>query len=341
MSDTGSGERAVWGIHMEWDVGATPREATEIAIGWPALGDLSTLASSRDAFKAAYTKAYPTEKPGAVPVRAGMLFRFAKEIRVGDVMVYPSKFDKTVNIGLVASDYRFSSSKDPEYPHRRTVDWKAHSPRPQFSKPALDEIGSAITLFRISNNTEEFIAALEGAPFNAADVDAVTAVDTAVQAQESVEDFVIKRLKNGMSDEQFEHFVAELLRSMGYHARVTPHKGDGGIDILAHRDELGFEGIIKVQCKHSMVPIGGPQVQQLLGTIEPGEKALFVTLGDYTADAVRIQRGKSHLRLIGGAEFVGLIFAHYDKFEPRIKALLPLKRSYIPAAITNGGAAAD
>jgi restriction system protein len=340
MSDTGTGERAVWGIHMEWDDGTTPREATGIAIGCPALGDLSTLPSSREAFKGAYTKAYPTEKPGAVPVKAGMLFRFAKEIRVGDLMVYPSKFDKTVNIGLVASDYRFSPSTSPEYPHRRTVDWKAHLPRPQFSKPALEEIGAAMTLFQVSNNTDEFIAALEGTPFNAADVDAVTAVDTAVQAQESIDDFVVKRLKSGMSDEQFEHFIAELLRSMGYHARVTPHKGDGGIDILAHRDELGFEGIIKVQCKHSMMPIGGPPVQQLLGTIEPGEKALFVALGDYTPDAVRIQRGKSHLRLIGGAELVGLIFAHYDRFEPRIKALLPLKRSYIPAAM-NGGATAD
>jgi restriction system protein len=185
---------------MEWDDGTNPPDATEIAIGWPALGDLSTLASSRDAFKAAYSKAYPTEKPGAVPVRAGVLFRFAKEMRIGDVMVYPSRFDKMVNIGLVASDYSFSPSKNPEYPHRRIVNWKAHLPRPQFSKPALDEIGSAITLFQISNNTDEFVAALEGTPFNAADVDAVTAVDTAAQAQESVEDFVIKRVKNGMSD---------------------------------------------------------------------------------------------------------------------------------------------
>ena len=184
---------------MEWDDGTTPRDATEIAIGWPALGDLSTVASSRDAFKAAYIGAYPTEKPGAVPVRAGMLFRFAKDIQVGDVIVYPSKFNKTVNIGLVASDYSFSPSKDAEYPDRRRVDWKVHSPRPQFSKPALDEIGSAITLFQISNNTDEFIAALEGTPINAADVDAVTVLDTALQAQESVEDFVVKRFKNGMS----------------------------------------------------------------------------------------------------------------------------------------------
>src|SRR4051812_12377230 len=103
MFDTGSGERAVWGIHMEWDDGRTPPDATEIAIGCPALGDLSALEPSRDIFKAAYARAYPAEKPGAVPVKAGVLFRFAKEIMVGDVIVYPSRFDKMVNIGLFAS----------------------------------------------------------------------------------------------------------------------------------------------------------------------------------------------------------------------------------------------
>lgn len=108
--------------------------------------------------------------------------------------VYPSKFDKTVNIGLVASEYSFSPSKDPEYPHRRRVDWKTHLRRPQFSKPALDEINSAITLFLVRNNTDEFIAALEGMEVNPDDVDAATAVDTAAQAQESIDDFVVKRL---------------------------------------------------------------------------------------------------------------------------------------------------
>lgn len=33
----GSDDQAVWGIHMEWDDGSTPRDATEIAIGYPAL----------------------------------------------------------------------------------------------------------------------------------------------------------------------------------------------------------------------------------------------------------------------------------------------------------------
>jgi restriction system protein len=325
----------IWGIHMEWDNATVPPRTKDIAIGWPDLGDLNALPSSRDAFKAALAKAYPTEKSGAVPVKAGILFRFAKEMTLGDVIVYPSKTDRVVNIGLVESNYTFSPTSDPQYPHRRGVGWKVHVPRAQFSQPALYEIGSAITPFQIANDAEEFLAALHGKPFKAVDVDAVSAVEIAVQAEDGVEDFIIKQLKNGISAEMFEHFIAELLRCMGYFARVTRFAGDGGVDIIAHKDELGFEPpIIKVQCKQTLATIGGPAVQQLLGAIQPAEHALFITLGDYSPDAVRIERGKSNLRLVGGTDLVKLIFNNYERFEPRFKTLLPLKRSYTPNAIS-------
>jgi restriction system protein len=93
-----------------------------------------------------------------------MLYRFAKEMTIGDVVVYPSKADRFVRIGLVEGNYTFLSSLNHEYPHRRRVGWKVHAPRAQFSQPALYEIGSAITLFQVSNNAEEFLAALDGNP---------------------------------------------------------------------------------------------------------------------------------------------------------------------------------
>jgi restriction system protein len=61
-----------------------------------------------------------------------------------------------------------------------------HAPRAQFSQPALYETGSALTLFQVSNNAEEFLAALNGKPFKAADVDAVSAAEFAVQAEEGI-----------------------------------------------------------------------------------------------------------------------------------------------------------
>lgn len=79
-------------------------------------------------------------------------------------------------------------------------------------------------------------------------------------------------------------------------------------------------------------------MQQLLGAIQTGEHALFVTLGDYSADAIRIERGKSNLRLINGTDLTQMIFNNYEKFDPRFKILLPLKRTYTPSTIRSGGA---
>lgn len=324
----------VWGLHMEWDDGRTSSEIKDIAIGWHELGNLQKIPASREAYKAAFAKTFPSEKPGAIPVKAGVLFRFLNEMKVGDTVVYPSKFDRTVNIGTVASEYVFSPVPNPEHPHRRRVDWKCHIPRAQFSQPALYEIGSAITLFQVTNNDEEFLAALRGVPLPAAEVDSVNAVNIAVQAEENVEDFVIKTLKNNISPKQFEEFVAEVLRSMGYHTRLTAYSGDGGVDIIAHKDELGFEPpIIKVQCKQVLSTVGGPTVQQLLGAVQRGEHALFVTLGDFSGDAMRIERTASNLRLIAGTDLVRLVFNNYERLEPQFKSMLPLKRSYTPSVV--------
>lgn len=328
-----SDERTIWGVHQEWDDQSTSGlKPNQIAIGWPELGDLSKFDKSREAFKAAFATAYPADKPGAVPVKAGMLYRFRCEMKVGDVVVYPSKADRLVNIGVVEGDYSYAPQIDALYPHRRSVNWLVQAQRARFSQAALYEIGSAITLFQVTTNAEEFVAALEGRASVAVEVDAESDKAIAVQVEESVEDFVIKRLMSGLTHEQFEHFVAELLRCMGYHARVTRYSGDGGVDIIAHKDELGFEPpIVKVQCKHTLSTIGGPDVQKLLGAIQVTESALFVTIGDYSADARHIERNNSRLRLLGGADLVPLIFSHYEKLEARFKSTIPLRRSYSPS----------
>jgi restriction system protein len=220
------------------------------------------------------------------------------------------------------------------YPNRWPVNWLASVEREAFSQDALYEAGSFLTLFKISNYAEEFLAALSGQPQALARDEHESrevAASLAEQFAESTEDFVIRQLKSAQTPYEFEHFVAHLLQCMGYHARVTKASGDAGIDVIAHRDELGFEPpLIKVQCKQTLGTNGRPDVQKLYGAIEKDEKGLFVTLGSFSADARTFEQTKSNLRLLDGKELVDLIFTHYDRFEPRYRALIPLKRAYSP-----------
>lgn len=327
-------EKTIWGVHMALEHGLAPKERSYVSIGWSAVGNLGDLQPTRDAYKAAYRQVYPDAKPGNVAVSAGVLYRFAVEMQPGDIVVFPCKADRTINIGTVDGPYRHDLAMPEDCPNVRPIRWIKSLPREEFSQPALYEMGSFLTLFEIRNNADEIIAAMRGEKYESADLDDASAGEVGKQAEESTEDFIVKRLKGGQTPYQFEHFVAHLLKCMGYHSRVTKASGDGGIDIIAHRDELGFEPpIIKVQCKQMIATIGRPEVQQLHGAIESGEHGLFVTLGGFTNDARTFERTKPNLRLIDGATLIELIYAHYDQFEPRYQMLLPLKRSYIPGPI--------
>jgi predicted Mrr-cat superfamily restriction endonuclease len=54
---------------------------------------------------------------------------------------------------------------------------------------------------------------------------------------------------------------------MGYRTRRISREGaDGGVDIIAHKDELGFEPpIIKVQVKATEGKVGDPEASALYG----------------------------------------------------------------------------
>jgi restriction system protein len=326
-------EKPIWGLHMREHHGSAPIDLGFITIGWHEFGDASGVAPNREAFKAVFAAALPESKPGNIPVSAGQIFRFVHEMKVGDVVIFPSKYDRMINIGEISGPYEYRPDLSTEYPHRRAVAWQRHISRDEFSQSALYEIGSAITLFRVTSHADEFLAALAGSPLQTSENDdAPAATVIAEQFEESAEDFVIKRLKLSQSAYEFEHFVAHLLECMGYHARVTKATSDGGVDIIAHRDELGFEPpIIKVQCKQTLGTSGRPDVQKLFGAIEREEKGLFVTLGTFSPDARTFEQSKSNLRLIDGRALVELIYIHYHKFSPRYQALVPLKRTYSPA----------
>lgn len=326
-------ESVVWGIHAPEALGDLFLRKNIIAIGWSLMKDLSKIAPNREAYKEAFRQAYPDDKPGAIPINAGTLFKFANEIKVKDYVIYPSKYNRKVNIGRIKDEYRHAPKIDDEYLNVRDVEWLKSFPRSDFSQGALYEIGSFITLFQVRNFADEFLSMLEG-ELQTVPVEEDESVGLVVADIEgNTQDFILKTLSQKLKGHPFADFVAHILNCMGYRTRVSPEGPDGGIDIMAHRDELGFEPpIIKVQCKSSEGTVGDPEVSALYGKVEPNEFGLLVTLGTFSNQAKTFARNKSNLRLIDGGELISLIFQHYNKFDAQYKALLPLKRVYVPGA---------
>jgi restriction system protein len=336
-STTSTNDQTLWGIHA----GATGDAHTLfvkhncVALGWEEMGDLSALPPNREAFKAEYNRVYPNAKPGAIAVNAGQLFRFVHEMQPGDIVLYPSKVDKEIHIGRVTGPYRYDKSIQPSYFHRRDVQWLKQVPRTRLSQGALYEIGSAMTLFQVKNYADEWLAILDDRqPLPPPPDEDETVAAVTEDIIQNTRDFVLKTLSRELKGHPLAEFVAHLLRTMGYHTRVSPPGTDRGIDIIATRDELGFEPpIVKVQVKSSDANTGRPDVQALYGNVENNEHGLFVALGGFTPPATDFARSKSNLRLIDGDALVDLILAHYEEFDSRYKGTLPLKRVYVPEAI--------
>jgi restriction system protein len=332
------GERRLWGIHCdEWTVDFV-RDGF-ISLAWDEIRDLSAFGADREALKAELASAYPSAKPGAFPVWAGLMLRFADEMSPGDVVVYPHRPDKTINLGVVAGDYYWKADAD-LHRHRRPVTWvKTGLLRTDFTQGALYEIGAAITLFRVKKHDHEFLAALDSEAQRPPDI-AGEEIEAAEDAEDepdaaritqTTRDFIVRTLATELKGHPFAHFVADLLEAIGYRTQVSPEGPDRGIDIVAHKDALGLEPpIIKVQCKSTEGRIGSPEVSGLLGTLGHNELGLFVTLGRFSPDAVNLGRDRTNLRLIDGDELVDLILDHYEALAADHKRTLPLRRVYVP-----------
>lgn len=328
----------MWGIHND-ALGAELVDKGFVSIGWPEIPDLKAVGDDRERLKDLVRRTYPAIKPGAVPVWTGVLYRFGFQMQVGDLVVAPYKPDSTLNFGVIESDYEYYPDVS-IHPHRRRVRWfKTGVARGLFPQSALYEIGSAVTLFQVRKHadifrrfldapSEESFQATAPAPEAPAD-DTIAAVEdepNADRIEQHTRDFIVKVLHKEISAEEFEHFTADLLRAMGYQARVTQYSADGGVDVLAHKDPLGLEPpLIKVQCKQTTASRGRPDVQQLIGTLSAGEVGLFVTLGTFSKDAVDLERERQNLRLFGGADITRLTLEHYTRLPARWRELIPLR----------------
>lgn len=302
-----------------------------VAIGWEEMGDLSKIPPTTDDFRSRVASCYPDRKPGAVPNNAGQLFRFTHVMKQGDMVLYPSRVDRKVHIGRITGPYRYDPGLSREAPNLRPVEWLRSVPRTHFTQGALYEIGSALTVFQVRNYADEFRRAMDGKAKPPSDDKDETVGLVAVDIEETTRDFILKRLAQELKGHPFAGFVAHLLGTMGYRTRVSPEGPDGGVDIVAHRDELGFEPpIIKVQVKSGDDSISNSLVASLNGTVAHGEYGMFVTLGTFTPPARNFAKGRSNLRLIDGAELVSLVLQHYEQFDSRYKGLIPLKQVYVP-----------
>ena len=337
----------LWVVHIGNDDRVALRAVDEgfVAIGWSALGDLSDH-GTRPTMRAAFEAAHPEMKPKSVSSSYGQPYRFAHEMAEGDPVVLPVKPTGEIAVGRVSGPYRRSDDAGlvaADHPHVRPVEWLAVVPRTAFTQAALHSFGSFLTVSTSDDYLEEVAAVLAAPPetepraggagratpepSDAEEPGAARGLSES--AAQETEDYLLKAWRR--TGAEFEHVVAAVFEAMGYTATVTPPSGDHGVDVVAHPDPLGLEPpFVKVQAKSGTSSVGGPEVNQLKGTLNPGEQGVLVSLGKFTAQAEAAARGRADLTLVGPRRFVALFLDHYDRLAPEWRARYPLRQVYVP-----------
>jgi predicted Mrr-cat superfamily restriction endonuclease len=123
-----------------------------IAIGWPNIGDLTSLSPEQIEMR------NRTHHPGQTDRRyrlwTSTICRFRDDVKTGDlVIVAPKKSEsETVSIGVVSGGYRYDPDTDGEffgYPHHKSVSWIRHEVRRSSLPTKIEKsLRSQGTLFR-------------------------------------------------------------------------------------------------------------------------------------------------------------------------------------------------
>jgi restriction system protein len=323
--------REIWVIRAGKSIADRIEQSKLVAIGWYQMGDLSKL-NTREDFKAKYREVY-AENDNRVGIGAGQLFRFSKEISIGDTVLTPLSASREILIGKITSDYKYDKIAISEsYPNVRSVEWLKKISRDIVSQQMRNSLGGLQSLFTITDHGKEVEKLLGAEPAKAKPVpeEPQTPYHEEVQAKA---DEMISDLLSQIAPYEFQNLVAALLRAMGFYTKISQPGPDGGIDIKAFPDALGFQTPrIRVQVKHRKGSATAPEVQQLAGATK-GENfnGLFVSTGGFTNQAITEGDKHPHITLIDRDDFVSLLLGQYEKLEPEYQALVPLAKVYIPS----------
>ena len=318
----------IWGFHNPIEHEEELIRNDHISMGWKPLGDLSKIKpNTREGFTDIYKKCYPNDTLRSISQCVGQLYRFVYEVNIGDYVVFPTKYNRMVNIGKIVGEYYFDDN-DNHFVNKRNVKWIKHIPRTNLSQGALYEIGSFLTFFRVKNYYDEIMGIINNkkVTINNEFDDSVGVTSEAII--DSTKDYILKALKTNYKGYDLENVVSSLLNAMGYRTKVSPHGGDRGKDIVAYKDELPPRIIVQVKSQDG--DIAEATVQSLKGAMREGDYGLFVTLSDYTKNAKKFLDNQPIIKALNGSELVDLILKYYDDMPEDFKDVVKLKKVFIP-----------
>jgi len=320
-----------------------------IYLTWGGLNHDLSRVDSRDQIQDLLAETYPNASPGKRRQHSGQIWAFAHRMNKGDWVAVPSK-RKTIHIGEITSDYTFDPKAENPYYHYRTVRWiEQDIPRTNFDQDILNSLGAFTTICQIKrNDAEQRVRAMKANGWSAVcakprvidttgETDETTdeSAEVELDLEQIARDQIARQIYAQYASHGMEDLVAAILNAQGF---TTHHSGkgpDGGIDILAAPDTLGFgHPRICVQVKSQTSPLERPVLDQLVGTMQHvgADQGLLVCWGGFKKTVLQeVPRLFFKVRMWDQNDLIDQFLAVYDKLDDDLRAEIPLKRIWAVA----------
>jgi len=307
-----------------------------VAIGWPAVGDLSDT-TDRERIIQLVKETQPEHKERHNVASGSQIYRFRSEMKKNDRVVTYDPSRRKYLVGTVSGDYRYEPGLIQDLPNCRSVDWEGAVERDSLSVATKNSLGAISTLFQIpAAAAEEIERLLAGEPIKSKwleqgeeDEEEDLLKDIQLRSHEFIKDEVGK-----LSWDELQDLTAGLLRAMGYKTQVSPPGADRGKDIIASPDGFGFEQprvVVEVKHRRSQA-MGAQEIRSFIGGRHKDDKGLYVSTGGFTKDArYEAERAPIPVMLMDLDDLVAAVVEHYDNMDAEAKSLLRLTRVYWPA----------
>jgi restriction system protein len=131
-----------------------------------------------------------------------------------------------------------------------------------------------------------------------------------------------------------EELMKEILKAMGYIAkrRGKLNNSDRGVDIFASKDGLGLEDPrIFVEVKHRKDKVSAEDIKKLISEKSSSDRCIYLSTSGFSQKALyQADSTNIPLSLLDIDKLADLVQDYYENFSAEGKALLPLKKIFIP-----------
>ncbi len=297
-------------------------ESNQLIIGWADAEGLLDKGLKWMEFREIIHKKYHPDDPDfrKAGSAAGHMWRFIRDMGVGDLVVVPHSGSKFYVAEVIGSATYLPEKKDDDSAYRRPVKW-LNEKKPIERKFAKSALVARMKIRGTSADATRLIDQIKDCLNIAKTGDEPTFESDLKQKLISQ---TLEEIRTGrMNPDEFERLIERVLLNMGAEeSKVVARCKDKGADVIADFTVAGmFEQKVAVQAKYWQPdsPAGAEVVEQLIRGMkhEDTQLGMVITSGKISEEAIKKaddyydSTGKN-IVLIDGEHFAQLVLENYE-----------------------------